>query len=226
MENGERLSLEQIRAFLEASEEVHFEGKRRQEVCDWITGLLRHCEPAGCESRDVNGARAAQGDVRVNTQVVGFKKVRFYTLENVGAGNLSMPEREMQTTAFWLRFPESFLARFQDLTPTEKQNGLTGLANVLRTVGALLLMCDPHDLGIAFAEDISKGARSFEPDLFLFDNYPGGIGQSQPLFKLTSKLQPGAMDVLRSCSCDAGCPAGVGPVGEVGERGKRRRSGS
>jgi hypothetical protein len=42
MENGERLSLEQIRAFLEASEEVHFEGKRRQEVYDWITRLLRH----------------------------------------------------------------------------------------------------------------------------------------------------------------------------------------
>jgi DEAD/DEAH box helicase domain-containing protein len=91
---------------------------------------------------------------------------------------------------------------------------------VLRTVAALLLMCDPHDLGIAIAEDISKGARSFEPDLFLFDNYPGGIGQSQPLFKLTSKLLAGAMDVLRSCGCDAGCPACVGPVGEVGERGK------
>ena len=168
----------------------------------------------------MNGALAAHGDVRVNTQVVGFKKVRFYTLENVGAGNLSMPEREMQTTAFWLRFPESFLSRFPDLTPTEKQNGLSGLANALRTVAALLLMCDPHDLGIAIAEDISKGARSFEPDLFLFDNYPGGIGQSQPLFKLTSKLLAGAMDVLRSCSCEVGCPACVGPVGEVGERGK------
>ena len=126
----------------------------------------------------------------------------------------------MHTTAFWLHFPESFLARFPDLTPTEKQNGLTGLANVLRTVAALLLMCDPHDLGIAFTENISKGTRSYEPDLFLFDSYPGGIGQSQPLFKLSDKLLTGAMDVLRACSCDAGCPACVGPVGEVGERGK------
>ena len=72
------------------------------------------------ESRDVNGARAAHGDVRVNTQVVGFKKIRFYTLENVGAGNLSMPEQEMHTTAFWLHFPAAFLARFPDLTPTEE----------------------------------------------------------------------------------------------------------
>jgi DEAD/DEAH box helicase domain-containing protein len=131
-----------------------------------------------------------------------------------------MPEREMQTTSFWLHFPESFLHRFPGLTPAEKQNGLTGLANVLRTVGALLLMCDPRDLGVAIAEDISKGTRRYEPDLFLFDAYPGGIGQSQPLFKLTDQLLEGAMDVLRSCSCDAGCPACVGPVGEVGERGK------
>jgi DEAD/DEAH box helicase domain-containing protein len=207
-------------------EKFDYDGRKayvRRVDSDYFTDAIDYTqvkELEEFESRDVNGARAAHGDVRVNTQVVGFKKVRFYTLENVGAGNLSMPEREMQTTAFWLRFPESFLARFPDLTPTEKQNGLSGLANVLRTVAALLLMCDPHDLGIAIAEDISKGARSFEPDLFLFDNYPGGIGQSQPLFKLTPKLLAGAMDVLRSCSCDAGCPACVGPVGEVGERGK------
>jgi transposase InsO family protein len=41
MQDGEKLSLEQIRAFLEASEEVHFEGQRRQEVYEWITRLLR-----------------------------------------------------------------------------------------------------------------------------------------------------------------------------------------
>jgi transposase InsO family protein len=41
MQDGEKQSPEQIRAFLEASEEVQFEGKRRQEVYDWITRLLR-----------------------------------------------------------------------------------------------------------------------------------------------------------------------------------------
>ena len=58
--------------------------------------------------------------MRVNRQIVGFKKIKFYTMENVGAGNLSMPEQEMHTTAFWLHFPAAFLARFADLTPTEK----------------------------------------------------------------------------------------------------------
>jgi len=207
-------------------EKFDYQGRKayvRRVDSDYFTDAIDYTqvkELEEFESIDVNGAHAVHGDVRVNTQVVGFKKIRFYTLENVGAGNLSMPEREMHTTAFWLHFPTAFLARFPDLTSTEKQNGLTGLANVLRTVGALLLMCDPRDLGLAITEDISKGTKSFEPDLFLYDNYPGGIGQSQPLFKLTPRLLAGAMDVLRSCACDAGCPACVGPVGEVGERGK------
>ena len=65
-------------------------------------------------------AQKKHGEVQVNTQIVGFKKVRFYTLENVGAGNLSMPEQEMHTTAFWLHFPAQFMAKFSGLTPAAK----------------------------------------------------------------------------------------------------------
>lgn len=207
-------------------EKFDYDGRKayvRRVDSDYFTDAIDYTqvkELEEFESHEVNGARAVHGEVRVDTQVVGFKKIRFYTLENIGAGNLSMPEREMQTTSFWLHFPEAFLARFPDLSPAEKQHGLVGLANVLRTVAALLLMCDPRDLGIAITENISNGNRVFEPDLFLFDNYPGGIGQSQPLFKLRSRLLSGALDVLRSCACESGCPACVGPVGEIGERGK------
>jgi len=165
-------------------------------------------------------ARIAHGEVRLNTQVVGFKKVKFYTMENVGAGNLFMPEQEMHTTAFWLHFPETFLAKFPDLTPAEKQNGLVGLGSLLKTVGALLVMCDPRDLGVSITEAIAGGLKTFEPNLYLYDNYPGGIGQSQPLYKLAPKLLEGAAGLLRSCACESGCPSCVGPIGEVGERGK------
>ena len=41
MQGGEKLSLEQIRAFLEGSEEVSFEGKGLGEVYEWIRRLLR-----------------------------------------------------------------------------------------------------------------------------------------------------------------------------------------
>lgn len=126
----------------------------------------------------------------------------------------------MHTTAFWLHFPESFLARFADLSPTERQGGLVGLSALLRTVGSLLVMCDPRDLGVSITEDIAGSIRTFEPNLYLYDNYPGGIGQSAALFRLTRPLLEGASKLLASCACESGCPSCVGPIGEVGERGK------
>ena len=211
-------------------ERFDYEGRKayvRRVQCDYFTDAIDYTQVKALEefeSAPIAGARGVHGEVRVNRQVVGFKKVKFYTMENVGAGNLSMPEQEMHTTAFWLHFPESFLARFPDLSPTEKQNALTGLGNALRTVAAFLLMCDPRDLGVAFGEDISKGLKTYEPDLFLYDNYPGGVGQSAPLYRMSAKLLEHAAALLAACPCDAGCPSCVGPVGEIGERGKEAAS--
>ncbi len=106
-----------------------------------------------------------------------------------------------------------------DYTPTEKQSGISGLGNALRTVASLLLMCDPRDLGVALSEDVA-GVQVFEPNLYLYDTYPGGVGQSAPLFRLAPRLLKQTAELLRACACDAGCPSCVGPVGEVGERGK------
>lgn len=44
MENTEKLSLEQIRAFLQASEEVQFEATQRDEIYAWVTRTLCHQE--------------------------------------------------------------------------------------------------------------------------------------------------------------------------------------
>jgi DEAD/DEAH box helicase domain-containing protein len=158
--------------------------------------------------------------VRLNRQIVGFKKLKFYTSENVGAGKLSMPEQEMHTTAFWLTFPAAFLLSLTDYTPTERQSGLSGLGNVLRTVASLLLMCDPRDLGVALTSEQENGAPGYEPNLYLYDNFPGGIGQSEPLFEMRRELLEKAKELLAACPCPEGCPSCVGPVGEVGEKAK------
>jgi len=191
--------------------------------CDYYTDAIDYTQVKTLqefESDALNGARRAHGDVRVNRQIVGFKKIKFYTMENVGAGKLSMPEQEMHTTAMWLHFPAEFLARFAQFTPTEKQAGITGLGNALRTVAALLLMCDPRDLGVALTEEIAGALIAFEPNLYLYDAYPGGIGQSGPLYRMTRQLLAQTAELLDGCGCETGCPSCVGPAGEVGERGK------
>jgi DEAD/DEAH box helicase domain-containing protein len=197
----------------------------RRVECDYFTDAIDYTQVKTLEEFESSAAGAEvlriHGDVRVNRQIVGFKKIKFYTLENVGAGNLSMPEQEMQTTSFWLHFPAAFLSRFPDLSATVKQSALSGLANVLRTLAALLLMCDPRDLGIGFTENITGGLQGFEPNLYLYDNYPGGIGQSQPLYQLAGRLLTSAEELIAHCPCETGCPSCVGPLGEVGDGGKQ-----
>ncbi|HTS30435.1 MAG TPA: DEAD/DEAH box helicase [Bryobacteraceae bacterium] len=195
----------------------------RRVDCDYYTDAIDYTQVKVLEEFEgeaLAGAHRAHGDVRVNRQIVGFKKIKFYTMENVGAGKLSMPEQEMHTTAFWLHFPAEFLARLGDYTPTEKQSGIAGLGNALRTVAALLLMCDPRDLGVALTEEIAGGLEKFEPNLYLYDAYPGGVGQSAPLYRMAPRMLEQTTGLLASCGCEAGCPSCVGPVGEVGERGK------
>jgi hypothetical protein len=47
-----------------------------------------------------------------------------------------MPEQDMRSTAFWLHFPADFMARFADLTPTEKKSRPAGLGRPAHGGGA------------------------------------------------------------------------------------------
>ena len=193
--------------------------------CDYYTDAIDYTQVKPlrefAKAPVASGVDRVHGDVRVNRQIVGFKKIRFYTMENVGAGNLSMPEQEMHTTAYWLHFPAAFLEAMTEYTPSERQNGLSGLGNAFRTVASLLLMCDPRDLGVAMTEDLSGGLLAWEPNLYLYDSYSGGVGLSAPLYRLSDRLLKQSLELIEGCACEAGCPACVGPVGEIGERGKR-----
>src|SRR5208283_1442819 len=80
---------------------------------------------------------------------------------------------------------------------------------------------DTRDLGVAITEDASQGVisprtRTYEPDLFLYDNYPGGIGQSQPLYAHRARLLQQSLDLAAACPCEAGCPSCVGQNGKTG----------
>lgn len=207
-------------------EKFDYDGRKayvRAVECDYFTDAIDYTQVRSIEEFDVKPSQLANvkhGDARVNRQIVGFKKIKFYTMENIGAGHLSMPEQEMHTTAWWLHMTEAFLSQFTDLSPLEKQSGLVALGNALRTVAAFLLMCDPRDLGLAFSDEPLTEGKRIEPNLYLYDAYPGGIGLSEPLFRASTELLGNTLKMMGTCQCESGCPSCVGPVGEVGERGK------
>jgi DEAD/DEAH box helicase domain-containing protein len=162
--------------------------------------------------------------------VVGFKKIKFYTNENVGSGELDLPEQEMHTTAYWLTIPRAVMAALP-YAADDRRDGVVGLSFAMRQVAQLLLMCDRHDIGISIGSgeqgeqtDLTRMGQpvtlSDEPRIFVYDNYPGGVGFSEPLFRMDGELRRRTHDLIAGCECQHGCPTCVGPIGNTGPMAK------
>jgi DEAD/DEAH box helicase domain-containing protein len=220
--------------------------ERRAQVravdVDYYTTAVHHSKVKILETFQEQAraaARRSHGEVHVTSQVVGFKKIKFHTHENVGAGELQMPENEMHTTAYWLTVPLAVM-RLLPYTSEERRDGVAALAYTLGQMAALYLMCDRHDLGVALGDNGQGEAQperglqrlglvparhalradEYEPQIFVYDNYPGGIGLSEPLYGLHDRLLTESLALIDACACEDGCPSCVGPAGEIGSRGK------
>ena len=184
------------------------------------------------------------GEVQVVRKVVGYKKVKFYTSENLGYGDVSLPEKDMHTTSYWFTIPRDLLNRLP-YTQADLIDGLSGLAYSLHHLAAILLMADLHDIDrcigdksgewfvrhgtgsrlITASPKITPGMTdimidAFDPTVFIFDAYPGGIGFSDLLYEEHDRLLTSARNLIESCTCTHGCPSCVGPVLEVGPAAK------
>src|SRR5574341_1009541 len=93
------------------------------------------------------------------------------------------------------------------------RSALGGLRNVLHNVATLFLMCSPNDIGV-LAEQRSAHTRA--PTITVYDHAPGGLGLATQLYDLHDRLLGSALELVEDCRCADGCPACVGPVGEVG----------
>jgi DEAD/DEAH box helicase domain-containing protein len=226
----ERLDFEQRKAYVKSVN------------VDYYTDAIRYTQVRVleiAEEEQIAGPAArAHGDVLVRSQVVGFKKIKFFTNENIGAGKLELPENEMHTTAFWITLERKLLAELP-YALSDRQNGILGLLYAMASMATLLLMCDGRDLGTAVGErsaspriesewqefsaalaNPAEMKEFFEPNLYLYDAYPGGIGFSEPLFRVHDILLRRTRELIVGCPCENGCPSCVGPAGEKCEKTK------
>jgi DEAD/DEAH box helicase domain-containing protein len=220
-------------------EKLDFDGRKaylRSVECDYYTDAITYTkvtildtfEQAHSSSR----AQRAHGEVHVVSRVVGFKKIKFYTNENVGSGELDLPEQQMHTSSYWLTIPSDVLAALP-FGGDDRRDGVVGLAFAMKNVAQLLLMCDGHDIGLSVdGGSLNRSMRTggtgsvpealaAEPNVFIYDNYPGGIGFSRPLFEMHDLLLARTQELIAGCECQSGCPSCVGPEGNTGPHAKQ-----
>jgi DEAD/DEAH box helicase domain-containing protein len=218
----DRLDWDRRKAFVRKVDSEHYTDALSHSRLK-VLQVLREAPPGG----------AAYGEVEVERKAVGYKKIKFYTQENLGWGDILLPNDLYHTQAAWFGIPEPLVASL-GVARSDLVDALWGLANLCHGLASLLLMCDGRDLGVVIGdqrhewfleprrpgEEPKPPPERFEPTVFLYDQYSGGIGLAEALQPLFGALLEGARERLRSCPCPSGCPSCVGPRQEVGERAK------
>jgi DEAD/DEAH box helicase domain-containing protein len=209
----------------------------RKVAPDYFTTALTYRTVSVIEpekSGTLGRATIGLGEVKVLEKVTGYKKIKFFTHENAGYGEVYLPEMQMHTSSFWLTLPEDVIVGLQ-LPRAQVIAGLRGLGQALEAVSTLALMCDPRDIGRTLGDGSGDGqapARDpfagrtggFDPTLFLFDSIAGGVGLASRIFSRADELVLRATQLISGCGCTEGCPACVGPgEGEFDTRGAALR---
>lgn len=243
-----------------------------------------------------NGIQRAYGELSVVTKATGYRKIKRYSHETLGFGEIHLPELILETSGYWLIFSEALTERLYEagillrpnnygpnwqqvrqlvlerddhrcticgaearqgqglhvhhkrpfrefgyipgqndhyleanqpdnlvtLCPSchrqaeagqQARSALGGLGYVLRNLAPLYLMCDPHDIEVV-AE--SRSPITGAPTVVVYERAAAGVGFSQRLFELHDELLLAALELVSDCRCRDGCPACVGPPGEIG----------
>ena len=231
-------------------ERLDWEGRKafvRKTEADYYTDAIDYTKLKVMDEFEVAPCRsggATTGEVHLVRHIPGYKKIRYYTHENVGYGNIKVPDQEIHTTAVWWRvnptdLEQEFETRWQAL------DGFLGAGYAIHSIATLLTMSERRDLGHAIGDssatwsatiglngnaqahghdgqriDLSNKSLPFNPTIFVYDNYPGGIGLSQPLFEMQARAITAAIDLVKGCDCTLGCPACVGPILAVEQSGQ------
>lgn len=195
---------------------------------DYFTTALTYRTVSVIEPQEqgtLGAARIGFGEVKVLEKVTGYKKIKFFTHENAGYGDVHLPEIQMHTQSFWLTLPEQVIEGLPQ-TRAATIAGLRGIGHALEAVSSLALMCDPRDLNRTLGDggsDADAPGRDpfagkmggFDPTLFIFDATAGGIGLSIRIYEQCEELLRRAARLIHGCTCRGGCPACVGPGDEV-----------
>ncbi len=294
------------------------------ESLDW-DGRIAHVRPVdvdyytrssmGSTIRDLRpeaestnyGLQVAHGEVSVVTSATGYRKIKRYSHETLGYGEIDLPDIHLETTGYWIIFSEELaetlwqegiLTRPNDYGPNWRQqrrralehdgyccrtcgakgsrdlpgeedgislhvhhirpyrdygylpgvnenyrqanqlenlvalcpschrraeagqqtrSALGGLAYVMQNLAPLFLMCDVTDIQVN-AESLNPLTKS--PTLVIYERVAAGVGFSQRLYELHDQLLNAALELVSDCRCRDGCPACVGPPGEIGPQTK------
>jgi DEAD/DEAH box helicase domain-containing protein len=133
-----------------------------------------------------------------------FKKIKFGSRDSLGYGSLDLPPLTLLTTGFWIVPPREAYGYVREAGRVPRE-GLLGVANVMKEVIPVFVMCDTMDVGASVDSSAADA-----PALFVYDRYPGGLGFAHKVYEMIEEVMEGSLELLDKCPCGDGCPSCVG----------------
>jgi DEAD/DEAH box helicase domain-containing protein len=147
------------------------------------------------------------GEIGVTKTGTLYKKIRFYTRENIGTGPINLPSEAMHTEAFFLTIDPRAAQRI-GLYDGGRAGSFYGLAHLFHRVVPLYVRCNVADLGV---KSEIQSTHFMRPAIIIYDEIPGGVGLSEATSRLHRSILEAMRGLLVGCSCSNGCPCCIDP---------------
>ena len=155
--------------------------------------------------RTVGAAAAYWGDVRVTEQMVGYRRKRQFTEEVLAVKDLDCPPHDFDTKAVWWDIPAGIARRIKN-AGCDLPGALHAAEHACIGLLPLFAMCDRWDIGgLSTPAHVDTG----QPQIFIYDGFPGGIGIAEKGFSLLESLWQATLETIEQCPCEFGCPSCV-----------------
>jgi len=155
-----------------------------------------------------------QCEIGVTKTATLFKKIKFYTRENVGCGPIQLPPESMHTEAIFITLSEN-LALKAGLYEGARTTLLESVAKLFHRATPLFVRCNISDLGMV--SEI-RSPHFEKPAIILFDEIPGGVGLAEAAGAGFKPILKAMADIIEKCPCSGGCPGCISPSLESGDK--------
>ena len=179
------------------------------------------------QEKTVERTKIHFGDINVDEVISMFKKLQFHNHQNLGYVSLTQPlQKDYDTESTWIDIPEDVVRVYRSLLLPNGagelvlNNHFEGLQNAIKNAAMMVTMTERDDINTGMSNNatvqgyMDSGSGESEGhevvSLFIYDKYEGGLGYSEKIYELIPEVIDHAIQMVKGCSCEDGCPACVG----------------
>ena len=179
------------------------------------------------QEKTVERTKIHFGDINVDEVISMFKKLQFHNHQNLGYVSLTQPlQKDYDTESTWIDIPEDVVRVYRSLLLPNGagelvlNNHFEGLQNAIKNAVMMVTMTERDDINTGMSNNatvqgyVDSGSGESEGhevvSLFIYDKYEGGLGYSEKIYELIPEVIDHAIQMVKGCSCEDGCPACLG----------------